>query len=76
MAFPWLIFQIAERLEKPDNFAGRASLKNPKLSGLTTCLTTYENKLKIEKNRGVAQLVARSVRDTATGLETVIFQNR
>ena len=26
-------------------------------------------------NRGVAQLVARSVRDTATGLEAVIFEN-
>ena len=28
------------------------------------------------KLRGVAQLVARSVRDTATGLEAVIFENR
>ena len=29
------------------------------MSGLTTCLTTYEKK----PNRGVAQLVARCVRD-------------
>ena len=30
---------------------------------------------KLSKNRGVAQLVARMVRDTATGLKAVIFEN-
>ena len=71
-----MVYKEAKRLEKPDNSGGTLFYKTFEISGLTTCLTTYENKLKIEKNRGVAQLVARRVRDTATGLEAVIFENR
>ena len=40
--FDLAILQIDERLEKPDNFVSTTELKNPEISGLTTCLTTYE----------------------------------
>ncbi len=42
---------------------------------LTICIAFVIISFVIE-NRGVAQLVARMVRDTATGLEAVIFENR
>ena len=51
ICFPWLFFRTSERLDNTDNSGDILFYKTFEISGLTACLTTYENKLKIEKSR-------------------------
>jgi len=44
MAFLGRFFRTFDPLEKPDNSGGTLFYKTFEISGLTTCLTTYENR--------------------------------
>lgn len=44
MAFLGRFFQTSERFDNTDNSGGTLFYKTFEISGLTTCLTTYENR--------------------------------